>query len=251
MSTTHNWMEQSVGQLVTDRPGRARIFESLGIDYCCGGRRRLDTACESSGVSADTVISELEVELAGGAGAEPDPSRLSMTALCDQIERTHHTFLRNELPHLHQRMEKVAAKHGTRDPRLLELQSVLASFTAEIASHMTKEEGILFPLIRALEAGDQPAAAPLTGCAMGVNGPIQVMEAEHEQAGAALARMRFLTDDFTPPGAACLTHQALLAGLADLEQDMHRHVHKENNILFPRAGEFGRTEQAAGKAQSR
>jgi len=235
MNTTRNWMEQTVGQLVTDRPTRAGIFESLGIDYCCGGRRRLDEACQSAGASIDAVISRLEVDLAGGAGSEPDPARLSMTDLCDQIERTHHQYLRDELPHLHQRMEKVAAKHGPGDPRLLELQSVLDGFMAEIASHMMKEERILFPMIRALESGDQPGAGQFGGCASGVSGPIGVMEAEHESAGNALARMRMLTDGFTPPPSACLTYQALLAGLADLERDMHRHVHKENNILFPRA----------------
>ncbi|TPW17685.1 MAG: iron-sulfur cluster repair di-iron protein [bacterium] len=238
MNTTLPWMEQSVGQLVTERPGRARVFESMGIDYCCGGRRRLDTACESSGVPLAAVLAELEAELAGGS-AEPDPSHLSMTALCDQIERTHHEFLRRELPHLHQRMEKVAGKHGPADPRLLELQSVLAAFTAEIASHMMKEEGILFPMIRALESGEPSSADVPAGCARGVGGPIHVMEAEHESAGQALARMRFLTDDFTPPPAACLTYRALLAGLAELETDMHRHVHKENNILFPRAEAWG------------
>ncbi|MDZ4804112.1 MAG: iron-sulfur cluster repair di-iron protein [Candidatus Eisenbacteria bacterium] len=247
MNTTQKWMEQTVGQLVTERPGRARIFESLGIDYCCGGRRRLDTACESSGVSADTVMSQLEAEYAGGVGAEPDPSRLSMTALCDQIERTHHTFLRNELPHLQRRMEKVAEKHGPRDPRLLELQTILRSFTAEIGSHMMKEEEILFPLIRSLEAGTQPAADRAACCSVGVSGPIRVMEAEHEHAGEALARMRVLTDNFTPSPSACQTHQALLSGLADLERDMHRHVHKENNILFPRA--VGRREVTESRSE--
>ncbi len=245
MSTTHNWMEQTVGQLVTDRPARAGIFESMGIDYCCGGRRPLADACKSSGVSADTIIVALETDLAGGAVGEPDPARLSMTALCNQIEQTHHTYLRTELPHLQQRAAKVAAKHGPGDQRLVELQSVLTGFTAEIGSHMTKEEGILFPMIRALESGDPAGAGPVGGCAMSVSGPIHVMEAEHESAGAALARMRVLTDNFTPPPAACLTYQALLSGLADLERDMHRHVHKENNILFPRA-EGWRPEVAGG-----
>ncbi|MCE9613416.1 MAG: hemerythrin domain-containing protein [Lentisphaerae bacterium] len=160
-----------------------------------------------------------------------EPAALSLTALADHIEHTHHALLRRELPRLQQMMRNVIAAHGAGDARLPELGDLLAAFADELGSHMIKEERILFPIIRQL---DTPGAAIDFHCGSIAN-PIRVMEMEHLHADGALLRMRNLTDGFQPPPGACPTYRGLLSGLETLEQDMRVHVDKENQVLFPRA----------------
>lgn len=224
---------QTVGELVVERPQRSRVFEKYGIDYCCGGKRSLEEACQRKGVDLNQVITQLDAadSAADVSKAGIDPGKMTLTELADHIENTHHAYLRTELPRLTQLVEKVARAHGERDPRLVQVQEVFGPFRDEMMMHMHKEDQILFPLIRALESGE--ASGP-SHCGSVAN-PIHQMEAEHDDAGHALEMMRSLTDGFTPPEIACNTHRAMLDGLAFLERDMHTHVHKENSILFPRA----------------
>ncbi len=231
----------TVGQLVADRPSRSRVFENLGIDFCCGGRKTLAEACAARGLDASTVLTVLlAAEMTGSPSTATDWTAATLTSLCDHIEQTHHAYLRAELPRLTAMIEKVAATHSDKDGRLPALAGVFAGFVAELASHMVKEEQILFPMVRKLEASDEPVQFH---CGT-LRNPIAVMEHEHDDAGAALARMRELTDEYVPPAEACNTWRAMLDGLHELEADMHQHVHKENNILFPRAVELENARQA-------
>ena len=222
----------TVGQLVAEQPNRSRLFEELGIDYCCGGKRTLDEACASRGLRLDDVLSRLEeLKPANTSSPGTDYNAMPLEKLTENIIATHHEYLRQELPRLGRMAEKVAQVHGEHDPRLVQLARVYYAFVQELAAHMMKEEQILFPAICTLSAGQ-----PLTGCCFAtIAAPINAMEAEHDQAGGGLARMRELTDGFTPPDWACNTYRALLDGLKELELDMHQHIHKENNILFPKA----------------
>jgi regulator of cell morphogenesis and NO signaling len=211
---------------------RARVLERFGIDYCCGGRSPLRELCARRGLDPLAVLHELAADDAHvAAGDDPDWRSAPMSALADHIEATHHAYLREELPRLTQWVEKVARVHGERHPELLELQQIFASFRGELETHMLKEDRVLFPMCRMLETA---AALPTFQCGS-INNPIRVMLLDHEHAGDALADMRALTHNFTPPEDACITYRAMLEALANLEQDMHLHVHKENNILFPRA----------------
>ncbi|MCB8931803.1 MAG: iron-sulfur cluster repair di-iron protein [Fimbriimonadaceae bacterium] len=222
----HPHLDRPVGQLVAEQPGRSRVFERWGIDYCCGGKKTLGAVCETKQLDPNDLVRDLETADADPAGSGTDWRIEPLSTLCDHIEEKHHGFLRQALPRLSMLAAKVAERHGERDPRLVKVRDIFEEFRAELESHMLKEERILFPAIRSLEAG-QPSH--------GVAGPIEVMHAEHDHAGADLAAMRGLTDEFRPAADACNTHRALLHALAELEADMHQHVHKENNILFPRA----------------
>lgn len=227
----------TVGQLVAERPARSRVFQQLGIDFCCGGKKPLEEACRAKGLDPHTVLQTL---LAGedqtpGEVALVDAARMSLTELCAHIESTHHAYLRIELPRLHQMLTRVAAVHGGRYPWMRQVLDVFAPFAEELASHMVKEEQVLFPMIRALEAGERGVAGH---CGDTIANPVRMMEHEHDDAGEALRLMHELTDGYTPPADACNTFRAALDGLRELEQDMHQHVHKENNILFPRALEL-------------
>lgn len=227
--------ELTVGQIVVDNPLNARVFERFDIDYCCGGRTPLSEACRRKGLDMTEVLRVLREEevRAAADSTTVDWRARSMTQLADHIESTHHAFLRRELPRLALLIEKVVRAHGQRRPEFLSLKTVFEEFCAEIGQHMLKEERILFPMIRMLE---QPGSSRLaTAHCGGIDNPIRVMEHEHDSAGRALADMRRLCEDYVPSVDACNTWRALYAGLAELEADMHQHVHKENNILFPAA----------------
>lgn len=223
--TNQTLLDRLVGQLVAEQPARSRVFERWGIDYCCSGKKALSEACAVKSLDADAVLRDLE---ASDTGAEPPAFNWNeepLPRLCDDIVQTHHAYLWENLPRLSGLTARVAERHGGRDPRLVELSELFESFRTEMEGHMDKEEQVLFPAIRSLEAGASGA---------GLQGPIRAMLAEHDNAGADLEKMRLLTDGFAPSAEACNTHRAMLHGLAELEADMHQHVHKENNILFPR-----------------
>jgi regulator of cell morphogenesis and NO signaling len=221
-----------VGRLVAERPCRARVFERLGIDYCCGGKKPLGEACAGLGLDPAVVLRELErTDAQDLVEGELDWSTATLTDLVDHIEAVHHAYLREALPRLTSLVEKVAGIHGGHHPELSKLRWVFLGFRDEIEAHMTKEEHVLFPMCRALEVASVP---PRFHCGT-IRNPIRAMELEHDDAGSALAAMRTLTHGFTPPPDACNTFRAMLHGLAELEADMHLHVHEENNILFPRA----------------
>ena len=227
---------QTVGQMVVERPQRSRVFDRLHIDYCCGGKRTLEEACTKRGLDLKTVIAELEAfdAEAEAQGDAVRPANLTMTELADDIERTHHAYLREELPRLGGLVKKVSAVHGQAHPWLTGLTSVYAKLVAELEPHMLKEEQILFPLIREL---DQATTTPSFHCGS-VGNPIRMMEMEHQNAGAALDRIREMTTDYEIPEGACNSFRAMLSGLEHLEADLHLHIHKENEILFPKASEM-------------
>ncbi|MGD8604718.1 MAG: iron-sulfur cluster repair di-iron protein [Candidatus Zixiibacteriota bacterium] len=221
----------TVGELVTEKPGRSRVLEKLGIDYCCGGNKPLGEACREKGLNPDNVIAELESsDQAPGVADNLDFNAMPLTELVDHIVNTHHAYLKKELPRLSGIIRKVVDTHGDRNPALSDLLAVFNDFAAELQSHWTKEERILFPAIKELA---KPNATEFSFGDIGH--PIRVMEAEHETAGAALEQIRELTDNFTTPDWGCNTYRAMVDALAELESDTHLHIHKENNILFPKA----------------
>ena len=227
----------TVGELVREKPARSRVFEQFKIDYCCGGKIPLAEACEKRDIDADDVLRALADAEPPENGTIVDADAMSLTDLADHIVSTHHDYLREELPRLDFMTRKVASvhgehgEHGEHETRLPELREVYVAFMEEIVQHMMKEEQILFPMVRTIDTAE---ATPEFHCGSLAN-PIQVMESEHDSAGDALGRFRTLTDDFTPPDWACNTFRALYDALAKLEEDMHQHIHKENNVLFPKA----------------
>jgi regulator of cell morphogenesis and NO signaling len=167
-----------------------------------------------------------------------DWQRKPLADLAAHIVRRHHGYLRETLPSIGFKLQKVIAAHGAKHEFLAELQQVFNWLSNELTSHMGKEEMVLFPHVAAMEAAqrDNAAAPPAPGGT--VRNPIRMMEHEHDDAGLALGRIRVLTSDFEPPEGACNTFRALYAQLAELESDLHTHIHLENNILFPRAVAF-------------
>jgi regulator of cell morphogenesis and NO signaling len=228
---TNFHLNDTVGTIVRDRPFLSRLFEEAKVDYCCGGKKTLAEACQTLGIDPQAFLLKLEDYATQETISEVNYSELSLTELTDHIERIHHAYLHNELPRLEKMVIKVAKVHGDKENRLNQVRDLFLTLSAELGTHLFKEEQILFPMIRQLEASD---SLPVFHCGT-VGNPIRQMEFEHDEAGIILPQLRELTDDYTPPEWACNTYRALLDALLTFEQDLHQHIHKENNILFPRA----------------
>jgi regulator of cell morphogenesis and NO signaling len=216
--------DTTLADIVNTSAACARVLESFGLDYCCGGQRSLAEATAGTDVDPGEVVAALaDVDVA----AEPAPEWVHFRPrdLVDHLEATHHAYLHRELPRLQALADKVAAVHGARHPELSWVRERFEALRVDLEPHLQKEERVLFPLIRDLSSG-RPAPMP-------VSAPISVMMHEHDTAGDLLAELRRLTGGYEAPADGCASYRALYEGLAELEADTHTHVHKENNVLFP------------------
>jgi regulator of cell morphogenesis and NO signaling len=226
--------ETQVAAIAVADPATIRVFQQHHIDFCCGGKIPLSEACSRQGLDPDALIEELR---AVGAipTAEPRWETEPMGSLIAHIQARFHRPLRDELPRLQAMLDKVVSRHGNHLPDTLpRLAAIFDGLQAELLSHMAREDAVLFPAIIASEAALAFDGNPWQPW-LAIEGPVPVMEAEHESAGAALAAMRDLTGGYAAPDWACPTFRGLYHGLAQLEADMHVHVHLENHVLFPRA----------------
>ncbi len=219
---------ESLGDVVLRLPAAADVFERLGFDYCCGGARTLDEAAAEKGLDGATVAAMLEAVVATGAAAEVTHRAPvdSPAELARHIVTAHHEPLREQLPRLGELVATVARVHGPDDPRMVEVERVFATMSAELLRHMEREERDVFPLAEAIDGG---------GPAPAIDGAVvDLLEDDHDDVGAALGTLRELCGGYRLDEAYCGTHRAMMSGLHDVEVDMHRHVHEENNVLFPR-----------------
>jgi regulator of cell morphogenesis and NO signaling len=212
----------TVARLAAEHPHAIPVLERHRIDYCCKGNRPLAEACAKVGLSVDDLAAEVEAARPR-LGAPVDWTRRDLGELIDHIVATHHEPLPEMLDRLVALARKVAAVHGPKDPaRLHDLVRVVTALRDDLVPHLRKEEEILFPWIR-------------DGRGESAGGPIHVMQEEHDDVGELLRKARRLTDDYTVPAEACGSWRALWVGLQELEEDLHTHIHLENNVLFPRA----------------
>lgn len=228
--------EKTVREIVIENPASMPVFESFGIDYCCGGGRLLSDACVRAGVDVDHLL--LLIERAKRDSRKKDARNWREEPLCDlmiYIVDKHHSFVRQETPRIEALLMKVAAKHGAGHAELHEIKALFGAIGQELSTHMIKEEHVLFPYIKRMEEAAETRGPRPQACFDSVKRPIANMIAEHDDAGALLERIRELANGYTVPGGACASFQALYGALEAFERDLHQHVHLENNILFPRA----------------
>jgi regulator of cell morphogenesis and NO signaling len=217
--------ERTVGEIAAALAASIRVFEKHGIDFCCGGAVSITDACRRAGIDPALLLQEIDQAAKAPTPDATDWMTAPLPALMDYILDTHHVYMKAQLPRLETMLAKVLQAHGDRHGETLRaLAAVYALMKAELDAHLLKEERILFPMIRTGESH----------CG-GVQNPIRVMLYEHDSAGDALLQMRRLTAGYTPPPDACNTFRALYHELSEMENDLHRHIHLENNILFPRA----------------
>jgi len=229
----------TVRDLAAGVPGATRVFETFGIDYCCGGHRTLADACQEASLPVEDLTHSLEeAGRASQPGAERDWRQESLTALTEYIIDTHHLFTRQELDRLEKLFDKVYSRHGENHPELFEAQKTFYQLKQDLIPHMLKEEQVLFPYITRMEeaaGGGRAIPPPFFGT---VQNPVRIMMLEHETAGGLLRALRATTGDYTTPADACVSYQTLYQALAGFEADLHQHIHLENNLLFLRAIEM-------------
>jgi regulator of cell morphogenesis and NO signaling len=233
--------DPTVAEIASKSLAAVRVFETLGIDYCCGDKRPLAEVCRTKGLDVDAVQRQLDEAAMASPQSARDWTVEPLRDLIDHIVNTHHAYLNRELPAIGMRAVKVYRVYNQRyGPTLTGLPDVFDRLRSELEMHMRKDEMVLFPAIVACEAainaGDPPPQCPIGPLA----NPIAMMEAEHESAGEALVKIRDITQNFFVPDYACVTYRAMISGLRELEEDLHMHVHLENNVLFPRAMQIER-----------
>lgn len=230
---------KTVREYALEIPAATRIFEKLGIDYCCGGGKSLAEACAKAGVEVDEVLGSLETNARSDETfADEAWYTRSQAELITHIVEKHHAFTREELERLEALLAKVSGVHGQNHPELFHIQDHFEKLRGELEPHMLKEESVLFPYIVRMEeaaVANHPLPAPPFGT---LRNPVRVMMAEHDAAGYILQRIREASSNYTVPADGCISYKTLYSALTALEGDLHQHIHLENNILFPRAAEL-------------
>ena len=226
-----------VRDIALSNPGARRILEDAGVDYCCGGAKSLHEACMHTDVPADEVLKRLR-ENSEQAGPDTLWVSAPLADLTRHIREKHHQYVRGAIPRVKAILEKVKAKHGENHREIADIQMLFIEVGQEMIMHMQKEEQILFPYIDAVERAVNEKGTIETPFFGTVRNPIQAMMSEHDSAGELVKQIRKASSEYTTPADACTSFQALYQDLRQFEEDLHEHVHLENNILFPRAAEM-------------
>ena len=230
--------DETLGQIAAKDLRKAEIFKKYGLDFCCGGKKTVKQACAEKGLDVAKIEQELQ-QADRNPSTRPLPyGDWSLDFLADYIVNTHHSYVKKTLPELRNYAAKVAAVHGDRHPELIPILRLVEEVSAELSTHMIKEERILFPYIKELVVATNNSQSVHAAHFGTVQNPISMMEMEHEMVGENLAAIRTLSGNFALPGDACASYSLLYKMLDEFEDDLYTHVHLENNILFPKSLEL-------------
>lgn len=235
-----NYQDITVAEIVISNYKTATIFKKYGIDFCCGGNINLVEICNKKNISFSNLIHDLQSldKIKNLDSFLNNPSYLELGQLADYIEKYHHTYVRSRLPEIEPFLQKVVKVHGKTYPFLNDVLTYFKAVSDELTDHMWKEENVLFPYIKNMMKYWQDKAAFTRPSFGSIKNPISTMEHEHETAGNAFKTIRNITNDLTPPRDACNTFKVTYSLLNEFEIDLHRHIHLENNILFPKSIEL-------------
>lgn len=228
-------IEKEIGQYVADDFRTAAIFSKYKIDFCCNGNRTVAEACKKKGIDEAAIIAELNNVLNAKTGESIDYNSWPLDLLAEYIEKKHHRYVEEKIPVLLQFLNKLCRVHGKRHPELFKINELFTASAGELASHMKKEELILFPFVKRMvnaKLKNEAIQSPQFGT---VENPIAMMKEEHDNEGQRFRDIAELTDNYNPPADACNTYKVTFAMLEEFEKDLHLHIHLENNILFPKA----------------
>lgn len=225
----------TIGEIVAEDFRTAAVFSKYGIDFCCKGHRTLEEVCQKKSVSVAELLDVLNQAAGGSNDKTADYASWPSDLLIDYIEKKHHRYVEEKTPVIRQFMAKLCSVHGDRHPELFRINELFMLSAGDLASHMKKEELILFPFIRQMVRAKEKGTSLEPAHFGTVENPIAMMKAEHEAEGGRFEEIATITEGYTPPSDACNTYKVTFAMLQEFEQDLHTHIHLENNILFPRA----------------
>ncbi len=227
--------DKTIGEIVADDYRTAAIFEKHGIDFCCGGKSPLTVACKERGIDPAALAREIEAAKSAPADRSQNYAAWSLSFLADYIVNTHHTYLRENMPQIAAYAHKIAQVHGPNHPELVEIAATFDQVATDMAAHLTEEEQVFFPAIKRVEASQQARKPADTKDLETLMHSFQTLSHEHEAIGDATHRIRHLARDYAIPPDVCNTFVVTYHKLKEFEDDLHKHVHLENNILFPKA----------------
>jgi len=228
-------MEKTIGQMVAEDYRTAQVFKNNKIDFCCKGNRSLQEVAEKNNLDVVTLLREIDEVQREDNNDNTDFKSWPLDLLSDYIEKKHHRYVEEQIPVLKQYLSKLCRVHGERHPELLEITEHFNASAGELAMHMKKEELVLFPWVRKMVKAEQQKEVLDKPHFETVQNPIQMMMQEHDNEGQRFRQIANLSDNYTPPMDACSTYRVAFALLQEFEEDLHRHIHLENNILFPKA----------------
>lgn len=227
-------LDLTVGEIVANDYRTASVFQSHGIDFCCKGGRTISEVCDIKNLAPSKIVQELLEITHSKDMSTPDYNTWPLDLLVDYVEKKHHRYIVRKSPELMQYLNKLCKVHGERHPELYEIRDEFAHAAHELAFHMQKEEKILFPYVRQLATEKQPAAPPFGT----VENPIRIMMEEHSVEGDRFEKISALSGQYTAPSDGCTTYRVAFSMLREFEEDLHLHIHLENNVMFPRAIEL-------------
>lgn len=230
--------QKTIGQYVADDFRTAAVFSKYGIDFCCKGNRTIEEACEKKGQDSETILNEINTVLNTKNDNTIDFKSWPLDLLTDYIEKTHHRYVQDKTQILLPFLDKLCKVHGAAHPELFEINELFKGCAGELAQHMKKEELILFPFVKKMvqaTLSHEQIMQPHFGT---IENPIAMMMHEHDAEGERFRKIASLTHNYTPPADACNTYKVTFAMLQEFEEDLHKHIHLENNILFPKAVEL-------------
>lgn len=230
---------QTIGETVAEDYRAAAVFKSYGIDFCCNGDRSVQEACIAKGISAEEVMDTiLEVTSSEVGKGSEDFNSWPLDLLIDYIEKRHHVYVEKAITELKPYLKKVAKIHGTDHPELIEIQELFLASADDLVQHMKKEELVLFPFIRRMVASEsENRSVPIPNFGS-VENPVNRMKDEHDNEGNRFRSISALSAGYALPEGACNSYRVTYSLLKEFEDDLHRHIHLENNILFPKAIEL-------------
>lgn len=226
-----------IGELVAEDYRTAAVFKRNGIDFCCNGNRSIGDACSQKQLEAAGLIRQLEAVATQKSDGSPDFNSWPLDLLADYVEKKHHRYVEAKIEEIRPFLSKVVRVHGDRHPELFEVEQLFEASAGELTVHMKKEELMLFPYIRKMVSAPK-SGIPVQAVFGSVQNPIGMMIHEHDTEGARFRRIAELTRDYTPPADGCNTYRVTLSLLKEFEDDLHLHIHLENNILFPKSVEL-------------
>ncbi len=235
METLQKDSQKQIGHFVAEDYRTAAIFSKYKIDFCCNGNRTIDEACEKKGINSNVLLDELSHVLNKKGGESIDYKSWPLDLLIDYIEKKHHRYVEEKIPVLRQFLDKLCRVHGERHPELFKINELFTASAGELASHMKKEELILFPFVKKMVNAKLQQSAIQSPQFRTVENPIEMMMHEHDNEGERFRQIAELTNNYNPPADACNTYRVTFAMLEEFEKDLHLHIHLENNILFPKA----------------
>ncbi|AXP80968.1 Iron-sulfur cluster repair protein YtfE [Mariniflexile rhizosphaerae] len=235
METISKNTQKQIGHFVAEDFRTAAVFTKYKIDFCCNGNRTIEEACTKKGIDSNMLIDELETVLSSKTDQTIDYKSWPLDLLAEYIEKKHHRYVEEKIPILRQFLDKLCNVHGERHPELFEINKLFTASAGELTAHMRKEELVLFPFVKRMvnaKLGHTTIQPPPFGT---VENPIAMMMQEHDNEGVRFRQIAELTNNYTPPADGCNTYIVTFAMLNEFEQDLHLHIHLENNILFPEA----------------